>query len=88
MFLDKDVFEIITNIAETENFDIVEFKGIESLRGSEDILKNKKKGISFSNKRLNLIMHQPKLGKYPVRPNSNLNGYNLYDIYVWAKCIK
>ena len=54
MFLDKDVFEIITNIAETENFDIVEFKGIESLRGSEDILKNKIKGISFSNKRLNL----------------------------------
>ena len=41
MFLDKEVFEIITNIAETENFDIVEFKGIESLRGSEDILKIK-----------------------------------------------
>ena len=88
MFLDKDVFEIITNIAESENFDIVEFKGIESLRGSTDILKNKIKDISYSNKRLNLKIYQPELGKYPVRPNRNLNGYNLYDIYVWAKCIK
>ena len=88
MFLDKDVFEIITNIAESENHDIVEFKGVESLRGSTDILQNKIKDISFSNKKLNLIMHQPELGKYPIRPNINLNGYNLFDVYVWAKCIK
>ena len=33
-------------------------------------------------------MHQPELGNYPVRPNQNLNGYNVYDAYVWGKCIK
>ena len=88
MFLDKDVFEIITNIAESENFDIVEFKGIESLRGSANILKNKINDIGHSNKKLNLTMYQPELGKYPVRPNKNFNGYSKYDVYVWAKCIK
>ena len=88
MFLDKDVFEVITNIAESGYFDIVEFKGIESSRGSSDILRNKIYDIGYSNKILNLVMHQPELGKYPVKPNQNLNGYSLNDVYVWAKCIK
>ena len=88
MFLDKDVFETITNIAESDNFDLVEFKGIESLRGSKDILNNEIRDIKFSNKKLNLEMHQPELGKFPVRPNAKINAYNLYDVYVWAKCIK
>ena len=88
MFLDKDVFETITNMAESGSFDIVEFKGIESVRGFSDILRNPIKDISFSNKELNLVMHQPELGNYPVRPNQNLNGYKIYDAYVWGKCIK
>ena len=71
MFLDKDVFETITNIAESGSFDIVQFKGIESLIGFSDILRNQIKDIRFSNKKLNLVMHQPELGNYPVRPSQN-----------------
>ena len=88
MFLDKDVFETITNIAESGSFDIVEFKGVESLIGFTDILRNHIKDISFSNKELNLVMHQPELGKYPVTPKPDLIGYNINDAYVWGKCIK
>jgi len=88
MFLCKDVFEIITNIAESGPFDLVEFKGIESLIGSSDILSNKIKDVRFTGKILNLVMHQPELGNYPVRANKYLNGYNVYDVYVWGKCIK
>ena len=41
MFLDQDIFSVITNIAEKGFFDIVEFKGIYSKKGDEnDILKN------------------------------------------------
>jgi len=88
MFLDKDVFETITNIAESGSFDLVEFKGVESLIGFNDILRNQIRDIGFSNKELNLIMHQPELGKYPVSPKPNLKGYNINDAYVWGKCIK
>ena len=89
MFLDKDVFEIIANIAESGPFDLVEFKGVESLIGSSDILNNSIKDISFTSKKiLNHVMFQPELGNYPIRPNENLNGYDIYDPYVWAKCIK
>ena len=43
----------------------------------------------FTNdKKLDLVMHQPELGNYPIRANKNLNGYNIYDVYVWGKCIK
>ena len=79
MFLDNNVFKTITNIAESGSFDIVQFKGVESLRGFPDILKNKIKDISFTrHKELNIVMHQPELGKYPVRYNHNLNGYDIY----------
>ena len=89
MFLDKDVFKTITNIAESGSFDLVEFKGIESLRGRSDILRNSIKDISYTtNKRINLEMHQPELGNYPIRAKADLSGYNVYDIYVWGKCIK
>jgi len=88
MFLDKDVFETITNIAESGSFDIVQFKGIESLIGFSDILRNQIKDVRFSNKKLNLVMHQPELGNYPVRPSQNLNGYYIYNAYIWGKCIK
>ena len=86
MFLDKDVFE--TNIAESGSLDIIEFKGIESVRGFSDILRNQIKDISFSNKKLNLVMHQPELGNYPIRSSRNLDGYYIYDAYIWGKCIR
>ena len=90
MFLDKDVFETVTNIAESGSFDIVEFKGIESFVGSSDISKNTIKNIHFTRRKkvLNLVMIQPELGKFPVQPYPNLIGYNVYDAYIWENALK
>ena len=89
MFLDKDVFKTITNIAEIGPFDLVEFKGIESLKGISHFYNSSIKDISFTRrKKLNLIMYQPELGNYPIRLNKNLDGYDINDAYLWAKCIK
>ena len=37
MFLDKDVFQIISDRAEKGNFDIIEFRGVLTLPGSGDL---------------------------------------------------
>ena len=47
MFLDKDVFQTITEISDKGNFDIVEFKGIASRKGNKDIFKNKISDTKF-----------------------------------------
>ena len=47
MFLDKDVFKVITNIADYKNIDIVEFRGI-SIPSSNNILKGRISKTAFS----------------------------------------
>ena len=84
MFLDKDVFEIITNIADKGNFDIVEFKGIYFY---ENKLNYKAKDLKFCNHKLNHVMFQSEMSEYPIRP-ANFSKIILVDVYLWAKCIK
>ena len=88
MFLDKDIFQIITNIADKGNFDIVEFKGILSLLGGSNILKNRIRETSFSKHKLNLVLFQPKLSKFPIKAGKEIGTYKCYDAYLWGKCIK
>ena len=88
MFLDKDVFQVITNIAEKGFFDIVELKGIYSRKGGNDILKNRIDDTFFCNHPLNLVLYQPELGNYAVWPKSGINSYRRESVYLWAKCIK
>ena len=84
MFLDKDVFEIITNIADKGNFDIVEFKGILFYK---DKLNYKAKDLKFCNHKLNHVMFQSEMSEYPIRP-ANFSNIILIDVFLWAKCIK
>ena len=89
MFLNRDVFQTITNIADKGNFDIVEFKGIISLLSEEDILRRNIMDISYSNHELNLVLFQPQLGAFPLIPaNDNIEGYNITTVFLWGKCIK
>ena len=88
MFLDEDVFSVITNIAEKGFFDIVEFKGIYSNKGdSNDILKNKISDTKYSGHPLNLVLYQPQLGNYQIWPQKSLSTYHLESVYLWGKCI-
>ena len=88
MFLDKDSFETISNIAEKGGFDIVEFKGIFSLKGGPNLLENRIQDTFFSGHKLNLVMFQPELGYYPIRPGNELGEFDIYDVYLWTRCIR
>ena len=88
MFLDKDSFETITKVADKGDFDIVEFKGIFSLRGGSNLLENRIQDTYFSGHKLNLVMFQPELGNYPIRPGNELGEFDIYDVYLWTRCIK
>ena len=88
MFLNRDVFEVITNIADKGNFDIIEFKGIIALKTNDDLLKRRIIDTSFSNHKLNLVLFQPELGNYPIKPGKRLGSYDLFSVFIWGKCIK
>ena len=89
MFLDEDVFQTITNIAEKGFFDIVEFKGMQSKKGeNDDILKNKIGDTNWEYHPLNLVLYQPALGNYPTWPGRSLDAIHFETVYLWAKCIR
>ena len=89
MFLDQDIFSVITNIAEKGFFDIVEFKGIFSNKGDENnILKNKISDTHYANHPLNLVLYQPQLGNYQIWPEKSLSKYHLESVFLWGKCIR
>ena len=86
MFLDEDIFYTVINIAYKQNFDIIAFKVISSIFSiniTNSIWENR-----FSNKYSNLILYQPELGLYPMRPGKTLGSYDIYDSYLWNKCIE
>ena len=87
MFLDKDVFKTITNIADFENIDLLEFKAISVSEGS-NLLKRKISDRVFSDHKLNVIMVQPELGDYPLSAGDKIGQLIFKDVYLWSKCIK
>ena len=88
MFLDKDVFQTIVNIAEAGKFDIVEFKAVRTVNGDLDILKNRKYDAAYCNHPSGLILHQPQLGNFPIWPGSSLDTYEIESGHVWGKCFR
>jgi len=88
IFLNKDVLTTITNIAKEGNFDIVEFKGIQIRRLANNTLIRKIKNIKYANYKLNLVLFQPELSAFPIRPRKKINRYKLISCHLWAKCIK
>ena len=87
MFLDKDVFSTITNIADKGDFDLISFKSIFSPRGS-NVFKNPLSDRLCKSQKNNLVLFQPELGLYPFTPGQTLERYHIIDSYIWNKCIK
>ena len=87
MFLDYDIFDTISDVAEKDNYDIVEFKAI-NVDGLYDLPKRRLLNIMFSNHPLNLVLKQPELGYFTMQPRNETGQYSIVDNYIWNKCIK
>lgn len=89
MFLDEDIFQVISNISEEGNFDIVEFKGIRyELNKDLNFFENKIYDIGYTNRPLNLILYQPELGKYQIQTGNTLDKIKIYNVFLWCKSIR
>ena len=87
MFLGEEIFSSITFIADKGNFDIVEFKGMQTRQKGNKIF-NKLEDTNWGNHKLNLVLFQPELGDYSLRASKKMGDYDKYDVYLWNKCIK
>ena len=87
MFLDYDVFDTIYNVANKDNFDIVEFKAV-NVDSLYDLPHRRLLDIMFSGHKLNLVLSQPELGYFPLQPKNETGKFDIIDNYLWNKCIK
>jgi glycosyltransferase involved in cell wall biosynthesis len=88
MFLDKDIFSIITNFAEKENLDITIFNSIiTDLKPNIYSTKINKDPFEESHK-INKVLIQPELGYYIITPSHNIEKVNFNEVLIHAKCIK
>ena len=87
LFLDKDVFSIVSNVAIKGKFDIVEFKGLQSFQRG-NVINSKIEDTNWSNHKMNMVLTQPELGDYPIRSTQTMGNYRLFDVYLWNKCIR
>ena len=56
-----------------------------------NIIETKVSDIYFTQKETNLVLFQPELGDYMLKPKEDNNNYKKYEITVvffWTKCIK
>ena len=88
MFLDKDVFSIITNIADIENLDITIFNSIITDLKPNIYSTKIKKDPYEANHNINQILIQPELGYYTISPSHGTENINFNEELVHAKCIK
>ena len=87
LFMNDDIFHIITQINEKGNFDIVEFKAISNKKINRHILNSKLIDSKFTHPN-QFILYQPKLGMFPISIGKKPGTYGLNDIFLWCKCIK
>ena len=83
MFFVDDILQKIYEIAEENDYDIVEFKSVIS-KNFNATLEDMKDGGLYNHPH-NLIIHQPELGLFPI---SRFGSYVRNDLTIWAKCIK
>ena len=88
MFLDKDVFSIISSIADKGNFDIVMFDIIISSL-LPDVYSTSFWLDLYKKERIpNMVLFQPELGYYPIQLRNETNQLNLVEVLINGKCIK
>ena len=88
MLLDRDILYNITfEIAEKNDFDIVEFRAIET-HGLHNFYKNKISEAILNKHKKGRVLYQPELSLYSLRPSIKISHYHQSDVYIWAKCIK
>ena len=83
-FYDETILDVVYREAANGSFDIVEFKAVEHTNYTIDTSK-KMKDSEYSDYKNNLVLYQPELGRHPSIRN---NKYEVYDCFLWAKCIK
>jgi glycosyltransferase involved in cell wall biosynthesis len=83
IFFDKNIFENIVQIAEINDYDIVEFKSFNIPNYHPNINQIQEGG--FNKHKNNLILKQPDLGIFPISKNGR---YHPNDHNIWGKCIK
>ena len=83
LFFVDDILQKIYEIAEENDFDIVEFKSVISKKYNASIEEMKDGGLY--NHPHNLIIHQPELGLFPI---SRFGSYIRNDLTIREKCIK
>ena len=88
MFLDKDVFQIISDRADKGNFDIIEFRGVLTLPSKKNLFERRRIGTTFSPYGDNIVRFQPQLGAFPLQKGNIYGEYRLISVYLWSKCIK
>ena len=89
LFLNNNIFDFTSKIADEGKFDIVEFKAISNRILNDDLINNKIIDAKFfKNKNKIVILYQPELGMYPIDTFNKTGSYYLRDIFLWGKCIK
>ena len=83
IFINENIFKIIFQKAEINDFDIVEFKSFNIPNYYPNI--NQIQEGHFPALRTNLILKQPNLGIFPISRNKR---YHANDFLIWGKCIK
>ena len=87
MILDKDILTAFVNISKDGNFDIIEFKGVETNDGI-NILNHGIRNTEFSNHQLNLILFQPELSDFFIKTGSKITDREFISKFIWCKIIK
>jgi glycosyltransferase involved in cell wall biosynthesis len=83
IFFNENIFEKIFQIAEINDYDIVEFKSFNIPNYQPNI--NEIKEGDFTKHKNNIILKQPNLGIFPISKNER---YQANDNLIWGKCIK
>jgi glycosyltransferase involved in cell wall biosynthesis len=83
MFVDEDVFKVVTDEAINNNMDIIKFRAFCG-HGIESLLERKARKKILMNDKIGLTIYQPKLSYYPLIKYKHY----LYDVFLWGKCIK
>ena len=88
MFLDKDAFSVITNIAYKGNFDIVIFNSVYTNLKPNAYTTEVEPTYFDIQHQPNLVLFQPELGYYNIAPSENLGELYFNDELLHGKLIK
>ena len=85
LFYDRFLFNNIYDIAENQDYDIVEFKSFYVNKYSSKLKLSDIKDSPFNRHPINYSLTQPELGIFPISKN---NKYFSNDYHLWGKSIK